>query len=274
MRIGATRPRAISSTASWSRSALCPFCFWSRTGPELQSAWTSQPHVTLLVLNRLARRDGAALARHVLAGRQLPDELLQQIVDRTDGVPLFVEELTKTILEIGPVSGPEAQAIGAPLPTTAIPSTLQASLVARIDRLSAVKEVAQTAAVIGREFSHALIEAVSPVSNGVLAHALEQVVETGLVFRRGQPPDATYTFKHALVQDAAYATLLRGPRQVLHARVADALEQHSPDIVERQPELLAHHLTAARATKRAVEYWLSAGECAVSYPPAAPTRHG
>jgi class 3 adenylate cyclase/predicted ATPase len=232
--------------------------------PEFQSAWMGQPHVTLLVLNRLARRDGAALARHAAAGRQLPDELLQQIVDRTDGVPLFVEELTKTILEIGPVSGPWGHAIGAPLSTTAIPSTLQASLIARIDRLSAVKEVAQTAAVIGREFSDALIEAASPVSKGALAHALEQLVEAGLVFRRGQSPDATYTFKHALVQDAAYATLLRGPRQALHARVADALDQLSPDVVERQPELLAHHLTAARATKRAVEYWFRAGERAAS----------
>jgi hypothetical protein len=151
-----------------------------------------------------------------------------------------------------------------PAATDAAPSTLQASLIARIDRLSAVKEVAQTAAVIGREFSDALIEAVSPVSKGALAHALEQLVEAGLVFRRGQSPDATYTFKHALVQDAAYATLLRGPRQALHARVADALEQLSPDVVERQPELLAHHLTAARATKRAVEYWFRAGERAAS----------
>jgi class 3 adenylate cyclase/tetratricopeptide (TPR) repeat protein len=229
--------------------------------PEFQPTWLGQPHVTALVLNRLTRGDGAALAAHVAAGRQLPGELLQQIVDRTDGVPLFVEELTKTVLESGLLRHEDGRYIlDGSLRSVAIPPTLQASLVARLDRLSAVKEVAQTAAVIGREFSHALIEAVSPLSKGALTHALDRLVEAGLVFRRGQPPDAAYTFKHALVQDAAYATLLRAPRQALHARVADALEAHFADLAERQPELMAHHLSAAGASKRAVEYWFRAGE--------------
>jgi tetratricopeptide (TPR) repeat protein len=200
-----------------------------------------------------------------VAGKALPDQLLAQILARTDGVPLFVEELTKTVLESGLLREQEGRwVLGGPLPPLAVPATLQASLVARLDRLSAVKEVAQTAAAIGRDFSHALIAAVSPLPKGTLDHALAQLVEAGLVFRRGEPPDATYIFKHALVQDAAYATLLRGQRQELHLRIADALERYFPELVETQPEIAAHHFGEANGLDKAVVYWHRAGQQSIA----------
>jgi predicted ATPase len=186
-------------------------------------------------------------------------------VTRTDGVPLFVEELTKTVLESGLLADAgDHYELSGPLPPLAIPTTLHDSLMARLDRLAPVKEVAQTGAVIGRQFSHELLAAVAPMSANQLGDALEQLVNSELVFRRGVPPEATYSFKHALVQDAAYQSLLKSRRQQLHARIAHVLEERFPETAATQPELLAHHFTEARQIERAVGYWLKAGERAAA----------
>ncbi|TIM99674.1 MAG: adenylate cyclase, partial [Mesorhizobium sp.] len=167
---------------------------------------------------------------------------------QTDGVPLFIEELTKAVLESA--SQPDAAVSALP-----IPSTLQASLTARLDRLPAAKQVAQIGAALGREFNHELLAAVAGLPEAALAQGLDELVNSGLAFRRGTPPEATYTFKHALVQDTAYVSLLRGTRQKLHARIAQVLEERWPEVVETQPELLAHHFTQAELTARAADYW-------------------
>ncbi|HZA67530.1 MAG TPA: AAA family ATPase, partial [Geminicoccaceae bacterium] len=231
--------------------------------PEFQAPWTGQAHVTALAMNRLGRRQGADLVARVTGDKPLPAEVLEQIVARTDGVPLFVEELTKTVLESGLVAdaGDHYELTGL-LPPLAIPTTLHDSLMARLDRLAPVKEVAQTGAVIGREFSHELLAAVSPLSEADLASALEQLVHSELVFRRGVPPEAAYTFKHTLVQDAAYQSLLKARRQQLHARIAEALEGRLTDAGETGPEVLARHLTEAGLPVRAIPYWRRAGELA------------
>ena len=182
---------------------------------------------------------------------------------RTDGVPLFVEELTKTVLESSfLLDAGDHYELSGPLPPLAIPTTLHDSLMARLDRLAPVKEVAQIGAVIGREFAHELLAAVSPLPEDKLGDALDQLVASELVFRRGTAPEATYSFKHALVQDAAYQSLLKSKRQQLHARIAEALEQDSPDLGETQPEVLAQHLTDAGLAERAIPYWRRAGELA------------
>jgi class 3 adenylate cyclase/predicted ATPase len=232
--------------------------------PEFSPPWTGHAHVTSLPLNRLGRRQGAAMVERVMGGKALPAEVLEQIVARTDGVPLFVEELTKTVLESGLLTdtGDRYELTG-PLPPLAIPATLQDSLMARLDRLAPVKEVAQTAAVIGREFSHELIVAVSPLPEADLDTALDQLVASELVFRRGAPPDASYSFKHALVQDAAYGTLLKSKRQHLHARIVQVLEEQFPEAVQMQPELLAYHCTEAGLAGRAIDYWHKAGQRAI-----------
>jgi tetratricopeptide (TPR) repeat protein len=184
-------------------------------------------------------------------------------VTRTDGVPLFVEELTKTVLESGLLADlGDHYELSGPLPPLAIPTTLHDSLMARLDRLAPVKDVAQIRAVIGREFSHELIAAVSPLAKDQLGAALDQLVSSELVFRRGTPPDATYSFKHALVQDAAYQSLLKSRRQHLHAQIAQVLEQKFADVGETQPEMLAQHLTDAGLAERAIPYWRRAGELA------------
>ena len=189
--------------------------------PEFVPPWSGHAHVTQLSLARLTRRHGGAIVARLAGGKALPEEVLDEIVARTDGIPLFVEELTKTVLESGLLqdAGDHYELAG-PLPPLAIPSTLQDSLMARLDRLAPVKEVAQTAAVIGREFDHQLLAAVSSSSEKQLTDALDQLVAAELVLRRGAPPDATYTFKHALVQEAAYNSLLKSRRQQLHARIA------------------------------------------------------
>jgi predicted ATPase len=231
--------------------------------PEFQPPWTGHAHVTMLTMSRLGRRQGADLIALVTGDKPLPAAIVEQIVARTDGVPLFVEELTKTVLESGLLADAgDRYELAGPLPPLAIPSTLHDSLMARLDRLAPVKEVAQTGAVIGREFSHELLAAVAPMSANLLADALEQLVNSQLVFRRGGPPEATYTFKHALVQDAAYQSLLKSKRQQLHARIAEALEQRFPDIGETQPEVLARHLTEAGLVAGAIPYWRRAGELA------------
>jgi class 3 adenylate cyclase/predicted ATPase len=221
---------------------------------EFTPPWVGRPHVTLLSLNRLPRRHRAEMIAHVTGGKTLPREVADQIVDRTDGVPLFIEELTKSVVESGWRGGGEH---------LAIPTTLQASLLARLDRLAPTREVAQIAATLGRQFSHELISAVADMPSAKLENALEQLIRAELVFRRGTPPDATYTFKHALVQDAAYSTLLRGRRQQLHGRIAATLERQFPEIAAAQPELMAHHCTCAGMVERSVEYWDKAGRMAV-----------
>jgi predicted ATPase len=192
----------------------------------------------------------------VTGEKPLPAEIVEQIVARTDGVPLFVEELTKTVLESGLLAdaGDHFELSG-PLPPLAIPTTLHDSLMARLDRLAPVKEVAQIGAAIGREFSHALLAAVAGRPDPELQSALDQLVASELVFRRGIPPEATYSFKHALVQDAAYQSLLKSKRQQLHARIAEALEQQFPDTAKTRPELLAHHSAEAGLVEKAVMYW-------------------
>jgi class 3 adenylate cyclase/predicted ATPase len=229
--------------------------------PELTPPWSGYPHVTSLTLSRLGQRQGAQMVERLTGSKPLPSEVLQQILLKTDGVPLFVEELTKTVLDSDLLAdaGDHYELSGA-LPPLAIPATLHDSLMARLDRLAPVKEVAQIGAVIGREFSYKLLAAVAPLPADRLIEALEQLVQAELVFRRGAPPEATYTFKHALVQDAAYQSLLRSKRQQLHGRIAEVLEARSSGDGETAPEVLARHLTDAGLTERAVGYWRQAGE--------------
>ena len=214
----------------------------------------------MLALNRLDRRDRTALVEQIAGGKPLPDEVLDQIADRTDGVPLFVEELTKSILESGLLrEEPDRYVLDRTLPPPAIPTTLQDSLMARLDRLASVRLVAQIGAAIGREFSYALLRAVSRLSDSELEAALARLVASELVFQRGTPPDAVYAFKHALVQDAAHGSLLRSSRQQLHAQIADALETHSPELMESQPELFAQHYAEAGFIEKSVAYCGQAG---------------
>jgi predicted ATPase len=228
--------------------------------PEFRMAWTGEPHVTTLVLNRLNRCDRTALVTQIAGGKPLPDEVLDQIVDRTDGVPLFVEELTKNVLESGVLRAEaECYVVDRLLPPFAIPTSLRASLMARLDRLVCVRHVAQIGSAIGREFSYQLLRAVSRLPEDELQSALGGLVASELVSQRGIPPDAVYTFKHALVQDAAHSSLLRGARQELHAQIAEALEVNFPEMVDSQPEILAQHYTEAGLVENAVAYWSKAG---------------
>jgi predicted ATPase/class 3 adenylate cyclase len=229
--------------------------------PEFTPPWPGHAHVTTVSLTRLNRNDGAAIIDRITAGKTLPKEVMNQILARTDGVPLFVEELTKSVLETGLLEERDDHfVLSHPLPSMAIPSTLHASLTARLDRLASVREVAQIGAVVGREFSYELLSFVAGLSKATLEAALAQLVGSELVFCRGQPPQAVYTFKHALVRDAAYSGLLRGRRVALHAAIADAFEQRFPEIVEAQPETLAHHLAEAGLFEKAETYWLQAGK--------------
>jgi predicted ATPase len=220
----------------------------------------------VLALNRLDGRDGSALVERLAGNAGLSQGIVTEIVERADGVPLFVEELTKAVLESGDRDNRVAAVLTAsPLPKFAIPATLHASLIARLDRLGPIaKEVWQIGAVIGREFDYELIEQAALRPPPELRVGLDRLVEAGLLFRRGVAPQSSYLFKHALVQDAAYGTLLRARRQELHVRVAAVLEQHFADLVERQPELMAHHLTAAGDYTRAVVQWLKAGQHAAA----------
>jgi class 3 adenylate cyclase/predicted ATPase len=234
--------------------------------PEFLPPWGGRSHVTSLVLNRLGERDGEALVQKLAGNSALAADIVAEIVERTDGVPLFVEELTKAVLE----SAAQGDRVVAVLSTTSlaaqsVPATLHASLMARLDRLGpAAKEIAQIGAVLGREFAYELIEPVAQRHEKELQATLDQLSEAGLLFCRGTAPHSSYLFKHALVQDAAYSTLLRGRRQELHARVTAALEQNFSDLVDRQPELLAHHMTGAAETERAVAQWLKAGQHAAA----------
>lgn len=229
--------------------------------PEFTPPWPGHAHVTTISLTRLNRRNGAALIERVTAGKTLPEEVMDQILARTDGVPLFVEELTKTVLETGLLHEQgDHYVLNRPLPPMAIPTSLHASLMARLDRLAPVREVAQIGAVVGREFSYELLSTVAGLPKERLEEALAQLVRSELIFCRGEIPQAVYTFKHALVRDAAYSGLLKSRRAALHATIADAFEQRFPEIVETQPETLAHHLTEAGLFQKAEAYWLRAGK--------------
>jgi class 3 adenylate cyclase/predicted ATPase len=229
--------------------------------PEFTPPWPSYTHVSTVTLNRLGKHEGGALAFSIAKGKALPPEVLNHILAHADGVPLFVEELTKTVLESGLLNDAgDRYVLRGPLSSLAIPSTLHASLLARIDRLAAVKDVVQTAAAIGREFSYSLIAAVAGLPEQDLRAALARLVAAELIFQQGLPPDAKYLFKHALVQDAVYASPVRSRRQQIHAQIARALEEQFPDVVASEPEMLAHHLTAAGLTERGVLYWKQAGQ--------------
>jgi tetratricopeptide (TPR) repeat protein/ABC-type transport system involved in cytochrome c biogenesis ATPase subunit len=233
--------------------------------PEFEPPWVGLPNVGTLTLGRLERGDVESMVTRVTGGRVLPAEVMKQIIAKTDGNPLFVEELTKAVLEAGIlVADGNGYRLDGPLPPLAIPDTLQDSLMARLDRLAPVKEVSQIGAAIGREFSYSLVRAVVARDETGLKHALTELEQAKLVFRRGEPPEAVYSFKHALVRDAAYESLLKSRRHQLHGQIARALEEKFADIVASQPEIVAHHFTEAGLVDPAVEYWLKAGHLALS----------
>jgi class 3 adenylate cyclase/tetratricopeptide (TPR) repeat protein len=232
--------------------------------PEFQSRWSEQGHVGALNLSKLTRTQSAAMVSALAGGKPLPAGLLEQILTRTDGVPLFVEELTKSILESGELKeAGDHYEYGGSARTVTIPATLRDSLMARLDRFMPVKEIAQIGAAIGREFSYELIAAVAPMPQAQLDDSLVQLGASGLAFRRGTPPDAIYTFKHALVQDAAYDSLLKSRRQELHAKIARVIEVRFPNVKTTEPEVLAHHLTEAGLAEAAIPLWQAAGELAL-----------
>jgi predicted ATPase len=198
--------------------------------PEFEPPWIGRPYVTALTINRLAHHDIEAMIDRVIGNKLIPASVRHDIIERTDGIPLFVEEMTKSVLEAGSEEEAQTTAASVPRTTLAVPASLHASLLARLDRLGAAKEVAQIGAAIGREFSHALLFAVAQKQEDDLGSALDRLVRAGLLFRQGVPPHETYLFKHALVQDAAYGTLLRQPRRALHARIAETLEGRFADI--------------------------------------------
>ena len=227
---------------------------------EFEAPWVGRPHVTALTINRLAERDISGMIDRVVGNKPLPANIRQDIIERTDGIPLFVEEMTKAVLEAGSEGAAQRTAAAIPSPALAVPASLQASLMARLDRLGPAKELAQIGAAIGREFSHALLAAVVSKPESELAPALDRLFHAGLLFRQGVPPHATYLFKHALVQDAAYGTLLREPRRALHARIAATVESEFAEIADSQPELLAHHCTEAGLIEKAAGLWGKAGQ--------------
>ncbi len=228
--------------------------------PEFEPPWIGRSYVTALIINRLMERQVGALIDRVVGNELLPTDLRQEIIERTDGIPLFVEEMTKAMLEAESEGEARQTAAGVPSSALAVPASLHASLMARLDRLGSAREVAQIGAAIGREFSHTLLTAVAHKPEAELRSALERLIMAGLLFRQGVPPQATYLFKHALVQDAAYGTLLREPRRALHARIADILESQFPDIAENQPELLARQCTDAGLIEKASSLWGKAGQ--------------
>jgi predicted ATPase len=228
--------------------------------PEFDPPWIGRPYVTALTINRLAEREVSAMIDRLVGNKLIPAKIRQDIIERSDGIPLFIEEMTKAVLEADSQRAAESTLAAAPSPALAVPASLHASLMARLDRLGPAKEVAQVGAAIGREFSHALIAAVVRKPDPELASALDRLVAAGLLFRQGVPPYATYLFKHALVQDAAYGTLLRERRRALHARIAETLEGQFAEIAESQPELVARHCTEAALIEKAAGLWGKAGQ--------------
>ena len=228
--------------------------------PDFDPPWVGRPYVTFLALNRLGEREILAMIEGVIGNKALPTNIRQDIIERTDGIPLFVEEMTKAVLEAESQGAVEHLAAAVPSSALAVPASLQASLMARLDRLGPAKEVAQIGAAIGREFSHSLLAAVARKPETDINSALDRLIAAGLLFQQGVPPRTTYLFKHALVQDAAYGTLLREPRRALHARIAETLEGRFADIAENQPELLARHCTEAGLIEKAAFQWGKAGQ--------------
>jgi TOMM system kinase/cyclase fusion protein len=232
--------------------------------PDFSPPWTGRSHLTQVTLPRLPRRQAAEMTGRVAHGKAMPPEVVEQVVAKTDGVPLFVEELTKMVLESGLLQEREERyELTSPLQPLAIPTTLHDSLMARLDRLATVKGMAQLGATLGREFSYELLQAVAPWDEGTLQRGLHQLVAAEFLYQRGLPPQATYLFKHALIQDVAYQSLLKSMRQHYHQRIAQVLESRFPETVETQPELLAQHYTEAGLSEQAVGYWLRAGQRAI-----------
>jgi class 3 adenylate cyclase len=232
--------------------------------PYFQPAWHHRSYLTEITVNRLSQTQVEQIVTRITDGKIFPGEVLTQVIEKTDGVPLFVEELTKAILESGALKAVDHhyELTGA-LSTLAIPTTLQDSLMARLDRLVTAKGIAQIGATIGRQFSYVLLQAVSQLDEVLLQHELGRLVEAEIVYQRGVAPQSTYVFKHALIQDAAYASLLKSTRQQYHQHIAQVLEEQFPETTVTQPELLAHHCTEAGLTEKAVHYWQKAGQSAI-----------
>jgi TOMM system kinase/cyclase fusion protein len=233
--------------------------------PDFSPPWTGRSHLTQVTVTRLPRRQAVEVIHRVAHGKALSPEVVEQVVAKTDGVPLFVEELTKMVLESGLLQEREERyELTGPLPPLAIPATLHDSLMARLDRLATVKGLAQLGATLGREFSYDLLQAVYPWDEATLRRGLQQLVEAEFLYQQGLPPQATYLFKHALIQDAAYQSLLRSTRQQYHQRIAQVLEERFPEFRETQPELLAHHYTEAGLSEQAIAYWQRAGQRSIA----------
>jgi predicted ATPase len=228
--------------------------------PEFEPPWIGRPYVTALTVGRLPQRDVDAMIDQVVGDKPLPVSIRRDIIERADGIPLFVEEMTKAVLETESEAEARPTAALVPSAAPAVPATLHASLMARLDRLGHAKELAQIGAAIGREFSHSLLAAVVCKPEVELRSGLDRLIQAGLLYRRGVPPHATYLFKHALIQDTAYGTLLREPRRALHARIAETLESQFAEITENQPDLLARHCTQAGQIEKAARLWGKAGQ--------------
>jgi predicted ATPase len=229
--------------------------------PEFEPPWPSRSHLTPITLNRLERPQVEALLHRLAGGKRLPEEVVAHIVGKTDGVPLYMEELTKMLLTSDLLRAEaERYVLTGPLLTVAIPDTLQDSLMARLDQMNTAKEVAQLGSVLGREFAYGMLQALYWQDEATLQSALAQLVQAELLYQRGRPPRARYLFKHALIQDAAYASLLRSVRQGYHRQMAQLLEARFPEVVETQPELVAHHYTEAACPDQAISYWQQAGQ--------------
>jgi predicted ATPase len=232
--------------------------------PDFTPPWTSRAHLTQITLSRLTSKQVEAMVEKVSGDKALPTVVVQQIVAKTDGVPLFVEELTKMVIKSGLLREREGRyELMVHIFSLAIPATLHDSLMARLDRLSMVKEVAQLGAILGREFTYELLKTISPLDETILQRELAKLVEAELLYQRGIPPQAKYFFKHALIQEAAYQSLLKSKRQQYHQKIAQVLEEKFPETVETQPELLAHHYTEAGLVKQAIPYWQKAGQSAI-----------
>jgi class 3 adenylate cyclase/predicted ATPase len=240
-------------------------CLLVTCRPEFQSPWGSRSYLTQIALNRLPRTQVVQMVESVAdratGDKPFPTEVMQHLVEKSDGIPLFVEEMTKTVLESDILTADDwAYVLAKPVSTIAIPATLQDSLMARLDRLVTAKDLAQLGATLGRHFSYALLQAVAQLDEETLQRELQRLVTAELLYQRGVPPQATYLFKHALIQDVAYQSLLKSTRQHYHQRIAQVLEQWFPEVVTTQPELLAHHYTEASMLAQAVDYWQRAGQ--------------
>ncbi|MCU0573649.1 MAG: AAA family ATPase [Syntrophobacteraceae bacterium] len=245
----------------WSLPALLVFAF----RPSFRSRWDHERRITRIPLSPLADHQVRSMISGVAGGKPMPRDVVDHLVEKTDGIPIYVEELTKMVLESGVLrERDQDRAFTEPIPSLAIPTTLQDSLMARLDRLSQVKGVAQLGAALGREFPYGLLQVLSPLREAFLQEALCQLVEADILHQRGTLPRATYIFKHALLQEAAYGTMLKSKRREVHRKIVLALQETSPEVVADEPEILAHHCEAAGLMKEAVGYWYRAGQKALT----------